>query len=97
MRHSYLSDGLYRGQTDSLFAQLPIQAERGGIIATDSTYATTAPGVFSCGDARVGQSLIVRAISEGREAARYVDSFLRGGSVSSLPTKGRDNPFVVVR
>jgi glutamate synthase (NADPH/NADH) small chain len=47
---------------------------------------TNAPGFFAAGDANRGQSLIVRAISEGREAARCVDIYLMGASV--LPSKG---------
>ncbi|MFZ0242873.1 MAG: hypothetical protein WAL90_14615 [Desulfobacterales bacterium] len=47
---------------------------------------TSRPAVFAAGDARRGQSLIVWAISEGREAARAVDIFLMGRS--ELPAKG---------
>ena len=43
------------------------------------------PTIFTAGDMRRGQSLIVWAISEGREAARQVDLFLMGKS--SLPSK----------
>jgi glutamate synthase (NADPH/NADH) small chain len=50
------------------------------------------PGVFACGDARRGQSLIVWAIAEGRETARAVDAWLRGGP-SWLPARGIDQPF----
>jgi glutamate synthase (NADPH/NADH) small chain len=41
-------------------------------------YATDEMGVFACGDARVGQSLVVTAIAEGRRCARVVDRFLGG-------------------
>src|SRR5918999_1724655 len=41
-------------------------------------YATSEPGVFACGDARIGQSLVVTAIAEGRRCARVVDRFLGG-------------------
>ena len=47
---------------------------------------TNRPGVFTAGDMRQGQSLVVWAISEGREAARSVDRFLMDREV--LPTKG---------
>jgi glutamate synthase (NADPH/NADH) small chain len=40
------------------------------------TYATSRAGVFAAGDARIGQSLIVNAIAEGRRCARVVDRFL---------------------
>ena len=54
-------------------------------------YQTNIPKVFTAGDMRRGQSLIVWAISEGREAAREVDIFLTGDSI--LPTKkGGDLP-----
>ena len=44
-------------------------------------YATSVPGVFAAGDVRRGQSLIVWAIREGRQAARAVDLYLMGESV----------------
>ena len=54
-------------------------------------YQTNIPKVFTAGDMRRGQSLIVWAISEGREAAREIDIFLMGDSI--LPTKkGGDLP-----
>ena len=50
---------------------------------TDFTggYATNVPKVFAAGDIRRGQSLVVWAIREGRQAARSVDEFLMGSSV----------------
>ena len=51
-----------------------------------SNYQTNKPHIFTAGDMRRGQSLIVWAISEGREAARAVDIYLMGKS--NLPTKG---------
>ena len=44
-------------------------------------YVTSVPGVFAAGDVRRGQSLVVWAIREGRQAARAVDQFLMGASV----------------
>ena len=44
-------------------------------------YATNVPKVFSAGDIRRGQSLVVWAIREGRQAARAIDEFLMGQSV----------------
>ena len=46
----------------------------------DDNYQSSVPGVFAAGDIRRGQSLIVWAISEGRQAARGVDLFLTGQS-----------------
>lgn len=49
---------------------------RGNILADEVTYKTSYPKIFACGDMRRGQSLVVWAISEGRECARNVDAFL---------------------
>lgn len=54
--------------------------ERGNIIA-DAKYQTSQDNIFVAGDARRGQSLVVWGISEGREAARNIDSFLMGHSI----------------
>ena len=53
---------------------------REGAIATDDAMATELPGVFAAGDARRGQSLVVWAIAEGRDAARQIDLYLTGES-----------------
>ncbi len=55
--------------------------ERSNYKATKGVYQTSAPKVFAAGDCRSGQSLIVRAINEGREAAREIDRFLSSMSV----------------
>ncbi|MEM6476620.1 MAG: glutamate synthase subunit beta [Pseudomonadota bacterium] len=57
--------------------------DRGNVAANTDDYATSVPGVFACGDMRRGQSLVVWAIREGRQAARAVDAALMG--VSQLP------------
>jgi len=56
-------------------------------------YQSNKPNIFTAGDMRRGQSLIVWAINEGREAAREVDLFLMGES--NLPTKGSGDLPVV--
>lgn len=53
---------------------------RGNVAADTARYETSVPGVFSCGDMRRGQSLVVWAIREGRQAARAVDEALMGAS-----------------
>jgi len=53
---------------------------RGNVMAGTEDYKTTTPKIFSCGDMRRGQSLVVWAIREGRQCARAVDTFLMGSS-----------------
>ncbi len=53
---------------------------RGNVLANTRDFATSEPGVFVAGDARRGQSLVVWAQWEGREAARAVDAYLEGDS-----------------
>jgi glutamate synthase (NADPH) small chain len=60
--------------------------ERGNVKATERNYQTSLPKIFAAGDVRRGQSLVVWAISEGRECARKVDEFLNNGS-SVLETR----------
>jgi glutamate synthase (NADPH/NADH) small chain len=63
-----------------LLEQLPLEVDPRGNVRTDATYMTTIPGMFSAGDARRGQSLVVWAIAEGRKAAHHMDRFLMGSS-----------------
>jgi glutamate synthase (NADPH/NADH) small chain len=58
---------------------------RGNVKANEEEYKTNVSKVFTAGDMRRGQSLVVWAISEGRECARKVDEFLMGSSL--LETK----------
>ena len=53
---------------------------RGNVKASMADYRTSVAKIFSCGDMRRGQSLVVWAIREGRQAARAVDQFLMGSS-----------------
>lgn len=54
---------------------------RGNVKATEVDYKTSVDKVFAAGDMRRGQSLVVWAIREGRQAARAIDEFLMGSSV----------------
>ncbi len=77
----------FTGSESSIAHQLGLEMDqRTNIKASESDYATNVPGVFVAGDQRRGQSLIVWAISEGRQAAHHVDSYLMGHS--DLPLKG---------
>ena len=53
---------------------------RGNVAANVENYRTSDPQIFACGDMRRGQSLVVWAIREGRQAARAVDEMLMGAS-----------------
>jgi glutamate synthase (NADPH/NADH) small chain len=64
--------------------QLGIALDGRGNVKCDAHYQTSVPGVFAAGDMRRGQSLVVWALHEGREAARAVDKHLMG--VSYLPS-----------
>ena len=54
---------------------------RGNVAAPDTDYATAVPKLFAAGDMRRGQSLVVWAIREGRQAAQSIDTFLMGASL----------------
>lgn len=55
--------------------------KRANVVANDMDYRTNVDKVFAAGDMRRGQSLVVWAIREGRQAARAIDEFLTGSSV----------------
>jgi glutamate synthase (NADPH/NADH) small chain len=73
-------------ETATIVGQYGLTLDPRGNILTGDDYMSSVDGVFAAGDARRGQSLVVWAISEGREAARWVDRYLMGDS--ELPTKG---------
>jgi glutamate synthase (NADPH/NADH) small chain len=77
----------FTGSEMTIADQLGLETDpRTNIKATTTDYMSNVPGVFVAGDQRRGQSLIVWAISEGRQAAHHVDAFLMGES--NLPLKG---------
>lgn len=77
----------FTGSEMTIAEQLGLEADpRTNIKASIKDYKTNVPGVFVAGDQRRGQSLIVWAISEGRQAAYYIDTYLMGNS--NLPLKG---------
>jgi glutamate synthase (NADPH/NADH) small chain len=80
-----LAMGFLHPQHDGLLDSLGVEYDERGNVKTIH-YATSVPSVFAAGDMRRGQSLIVWAISEGREAAHYVDKYLMGRTY--LPLTG---------
>ncbi|HMB94620.1 MAG TPA: glutamate synthase subunit beta [Tepidisphaeraceae bacterium] len=75
-----LAMGFVSPEHDGPIQQLGLKLDPRGNVQVDEDYMTSAPGVFSAGDMRRGQSLVVWALSEGRSAANGVDKFLMGRS-----------------
>jgi len=84
-----LAMGFVHPQHEGLLNQLEIELdERGNVKASEKLYRTSISKIFTAGDMRRGQSLVVWAISEGRECARKVDEYLMGYSL--LETKDQN-------
>lgn len=82
-----LAIGFVHPEQEGLLKELGVDFnERGNI--QDSNYQTSNPKVFAAGDCRRGQSLVVWAISEGRECAYEIDSYLMGKSELERKDKG---------
>ena len=75
----------FTGPEKSLPEQFGLTFDPRGNVKGEKQYQTNRPNIFTAGDARRGQSLIVWAISEGREAAHQIDTYLMGSS--DLPLK----------
>jgi glutamate synthase (NADPH/NADH) small chain len=81
-----LAMGFVHPVQEGLVQDLGVRLDpRGNVAATVKEFTTSEPGVFAAGDVRRGQSLVVWAIWEGREAARAVDRYLVGES--HLPSR----------
>jgi glutamate synthase (NADPH/NADH) small chain len=76
-----LAMGFVHPVREGLIRSLGVDLDsRGGVRADTKRFETSEPGVFAAGDVRRGQSLVVWAQWEGREAARAVDAYLMGSS-----------------
>jgi glutamate synthase (NADPH) small chain len=73
-----LAMGFLGPERPGMIEQLGVRLDERGNVSVGADYQSSVPGVFACGDMRRGQSLVVWAIWEGREAARGVDAFLMG-------------------
>lgn len=81
-----LAMGFVHPQHVGFINELGVETDaKGNVKATEKEYKTNISKIFTAGDMRRGQSLVVWAISEGRECARKVDEFLMGTSL--LETK----------
>jgi glutamate synthase (NADPH/NADH) small chain len=79
----------------ALLNGLGLRLNRRGTLPCGSDWQTDAPGVFVCGDAHRGASLIVWAIAEGRSAAHAVDAYLMGDSDLPAPVRPGALPLTV--
>ena len=75
--------GFEHPEHEGLVSELGLGLDRRGNIATEQTYRTTVGRVYACGDARIGQSLVVTAIAEGRKCARIVNDDLGGSPMDA--------------
>ncbi len=80
-----LALGFLGPEQHGVVAELGLALDARQNIAVDERYMTSAEGVFACGDAARGQSLVVWAIAEGRSAAASVDRYLCGSSDLPAP------------
>ena len=75
-----LALGFVSPEQEGLLEQLGVAYDTRGNVSTDEGHMTSVPGVFAAGDMRRGQSLVVWAIAEGREAAHHMDNYLMGST-----------------
>lgn len=84
-----LAIGFVGAEKDGMVEELKLELDERGNIKTEN-YMSMQEGIFAAGDVRRGQSLVVWAISEGREAARAVDLWLMG----TTNLEAKDESFV---
>jgi glutamate synthase (NADPH/NADH) small chain len=91
----FLAMGFTGPEKSELLTQLEVDFDERGNIKRDLNYQTKTTGVYVCGDAGRGQSLIVWAIAEGRSAAASVDTFLTGRTQLPSPIEPTARPMIV--
>lgn len=91
----FLAMGFTGIEKNQLVTDLELSLDQRGNIARDNDYATNVDGVYVCGDAGRGQSLIVWAIAEGRSAASAVDRHLMGETQLPAPIEPTARPLMV--
>jgi glutamate synthase (NADPH/NADH) small chain len=91
----FLAMGFTGPEKSELLTQLEVDFDERGNIKRDLNYQTKTTGVYVCGDAGRGQSLIVWAIAEGRSAAASVDTFLTGRTQLPSPIEPTARPMMV--
>jgi glutamate synthase (NADPH) small chain len=90
-----LAMGFTGPEREGFLEQLEVELDERGNVRRDASYATSQDGVFVCGDAGRGQSLIVWAIAEGRSCAAGVDAYLTGSTTLPTPIPPTARPLAV--
>ena len=72
-----LALGFLGPKQNNLLKELKISTDQRSNVLADTKYMTSVDGIFTAGDMHIGQSLVVRAINEGRNVAEYVDKYLK--------------------
>jgi glutamate synthase (NADPH) small chain len=90
-----LAMGFLGPEREGFLEQLEVELDERGNVRRDASYQTSEEGVFVCGDAGRGQSLIVWAIAEGRSCAAGVDAHLTGSSTLPVPIPPTARPLAV--
>jgi len=90
-----LALGFLGPETDGMIEDLGLELDERGNVKADENYRTSVEGIYAAGDMRRGQSLVVWAIAEGREAAKAVDEYLMKETV--LPSLDTRNLSLGVR
>ena len=75
-----LAMGFLGAERNGMIEQLGVQVNERGNVAIDAEKMTNVPGIFAAGDMARGQSLIVWAIREGRQSAKFIDKYLMGST-----------------
>ena len=73
-----LAMGFVHPDKKGVVEQLELELNDRGNVQVDARFMTSRPGVFAAGDSQRGQSLVVWAIADGRNAAREIDRYLMG-------------------
>ena len=76
-----LAMGFLHPEHGGMLEGLGVDLDRRGNVNVDETRMTSVPGIFAAGDMARGQSLVVWAIAEGREAAHHMDRYLMGSTL----------------
>ena len=76
-----LAMGFLHPEHDGMINDLGVELDQRGNVKVDGTRMTSIPGIFAAGDMARGQSLVVWAIAEGREAAHHMDRYLMGSTL----------------